>query len=84
MTDKDGLHRLVDRLSESEVHAARWFLEFLCKLRDDPVLRALREAPDDEEPLSPEEAAESEAAWQAHLEGRDKGELLKKVRRELP
>ena len=48
------------------------------------MLRALYEAPLDDEPLTPEEAAESDEAWKAYVEGRDKGEPLEKIRRELP
>lgn len=84
MTPKEELYRLVDRLPENEVHAARRFLEFLADLSRDPVLRALHEAPLDDEPLTPEEAAESDAAWKAYREGRDKGEPLEKVRQKLP
>ena len=53
-------------------------------MSEDPVLKALCEAPEDDEPLSSEEEAESDAAWKAYLESRDKGEPLEKVRRELP
>ncbi len=84
MAPKEELHELVDRLADSEVHAARRFLEFLTDLSGDPVLCALYEAPFDDEPLSPEEAAESDAAWKAYREGRDKGEPLERVRHELP
>jgi len=37
----------------------------------------------DEEALSAEDAAESESAWREYLEGRDKGQLLEVVRREV-
>ncbi len=36
-----------------------------------------------DEPLTPEEAAASEAAWQAYLEGHDPGESLEEVMRQL-
>ncbi len=86
MAGKEQLHRLVERLAETEVHAAQRFLEYLCDVSQDPVLQALRDAPDDDEPLSPEEAAESDAAWKAYLEGKDRSEPLEieNVRRELP
>ncbi len=38
---------------------------------------------DDDEIIPPEELEESEAAWQDYLAGRDPGEPLEKVRREL-
>ena len=78
---KQELHALIDRLPEGEVVAARRYLQYLCDLSEDPVVRALREAPFDDEPLGPEEAAESESAWKDYLEGRDPGEALEKVRR---
>ncbi|MGH2534327.1 MAG: helix-turn-helix domain-containing protein [Thermomicrobiales bacterium] len=37
----------------------------------------------DDEPLTAEEAATSEAAWRAYLSGEDPGEPLDNVRREL-
>ncbi len=84
MTVKEELHQLVDSLPENELPVARRFLEFLADLSCDPVLRALHEAPIDDEPLPPEEAAESDAAWKAYLEGKDKGKPLERLRRELP
>jgi hypothetical protein len=49
MPTRDTLHRLIDELPESELMAAE---RFLCYLRatTDPVLRALLEAPLDDEP----------------------------------
>ncbi len=38
---------------------------------------------DFDEPLTPEEETESEAAWQAYLRGEDRGESLETVRGEL-
>ncbi len=84
MSAKEELHQLVEKLPENEVPAARRFLEYLCDFSDDPVLLAFREAPEEDEPLTSKEGAESDAAWQAYLERRDKGEPLEKVRRELP
>ena len=67
MTVKDELHRLVDALPEREAYAARRFLEYLrdsggtraasVAERDDSVLRAFMEAPEDDEPLTPEDEA---------------------------
>ena len=49
VTTKEDLRRLLHQLPESELVAARRFLECL---RDtgDPVLRAFLEAPEDDEP----------------------------------
>lgn len=56
MTTKEDLCRLVDQLPDSELNAARRFLEYL---RDaaDPLLRKLLEAPEDDEELTDEDLA---------------------------
>lgn len=56
MTIKEELYRLVDELPESELHAAKRFLEYLRNMGD-PVLRAMLEASEDDEPESTEEKA---------------------------
>ena len=81
MTGKEELHRLVDRLPESEMQAAVRYLGYLCDLGADPMLRVLREVPIDEEPISAEEEAESQAAWEDYVQGRDPGEPLGSLRR---
>jgi hypothetical protein len=60
MTDptRAELYRLLDRIPATDVSAARQYLESLA----DPVLRALREAPLDDEPETPEEKAAVDAA----------------------
>ena len=69
MTIKDDLHRLVDELPEEELHGAKRYLEYLRNMGD-PVLRALREAPIDDEPSSPEEDKLVDEAWQEYLQGK--------------
>lgn len=69
MTEKERLHSLVEELPEPEVHAAR-FVEYLRREATDPVARALREAPDDDEPLTAEALAELDAAELDRQEGR--------------
>ena len=54
MSAKDTLHKLVDFLEENEADEAAKFDSYLIYLRD-PVLRALREAPEDDEPETEEE-----------------------------
>jgi hypothetical protein len=49
MSARDRLHRLVDELPESELSAAARFLHDR-RATADPVLRALLEAPPDDEP----------------------------------
>ena len=51
---KNRLHKLVDRLPEEQLQAAERYLQSLCN-QDDPVLDAIRSAPDVEEPFSDEE-----------------------------
>ena len=57
MPTKEDLHRLVDRLPDSEVPAAERYLEFLAVAGHDPLLRALANAPLDDQPESDEERA---------------------------
>jgi hypothetical protein len=54
MTTKETLHHLIDELPDDALPAAERYLE---SPRDDPVLRAFAEAPEDDEPLTPEEIA---------------------------
>ena len=54
MTTRDDLYRLVDELPENEIQAAKRYLEYLRSLGD-PVLKALLEAPDDDESEGEEE-----------------------------
>jgi len=68
MTIKEELHRLVDELPDSESHAAKRFLEYLRNMGD-PMMRALMEAPIDDEPTTAEEDKGAEEAWQEYLRG---------------
>lgn len=70
MTDRERLHDLVEDLPESEVHAALRFVEYLRHSEDDPVLAALRDAPPDDEPLTEEDVAALEEAWEDVRQGR--------------
>ena len=54
MTTRAALHGLIDELPDDALDAADRSLR---RLRDDPVLRAFLTAPEDDEPLSKEEAA---------------------------
>ena len=68
MTIKDELHRLVDELPQRELHGAKRFLEYLRNMGD-PLLQALMEAPEDEEPTTPEEDEGAKEAWREYLRG---------------
>lgn len=63
MQTRDRIHGLVDKLPDRELPAVEQFLEDL-HTAGDPFLHAIAHAPEDDEPLTPEE----EAAIQ---EGRD-------------
>ena len=67
-TTKERLHRLIDALPDSNLAAAE---EALASLTD-PVLRAFLEAPEDDEPLAPEDVAAIEQG-KAEIE---RGELV--------
>ena len=58
---RSRLHQLVDELPEEEIPAAEHCLKALCE-HDDPVLRTLRSAPVDDEPLTEQERKEIEEA----------------------
>lgn len=70
MTDRERLHSLVDDLPEGEVRAALHFVESLRTSEEDPVLRALRDAPLDDEPVTEEDRAALEEAWEDVRQGR--------------
>ena len=65
---KERLYRLVEQIPEGEVHTAERFLEYLAAA-DDPVMRALLNAPEDDEPLSAEDREALEEGRKALAEG---------------
>ena len=54
MTTKERLHELVDEFSEAEAERALGLVE---KEREDPVIAAFRDAPEDDEPWTEEDEA---------------------------
>jgi hypothetical protein len=78
VTTKERLHRLVDELSEHEAERALGLME--SKL-EDPVLTAFRDAPEDDEPLTPEEEAVLERSRQEYRRG--EGTPLEAIRHKL-
>jgi hypothetical protein len=52
MTTKEQLHRLIDDLSDGEADMA---LRALGEQHEDPLLRAIANAPEDDEPLTVED-----------------------------
>ena len=68
MTIKEDLLRLVDELPKKELPVAKRYLEYLRNMGD-PVLRAMLEAPEDDEPTTPEEEKGAEEARQEYIRG---------------
>ena len=64
MVTKEELHRLVEELPQGEMEAARRYLEYLRNMGD-LLLRALMQAPFDEEP---EAEAERPAVAEAYAD----------------
>ena len=54
MTSRESIHQLLDSLPDELLPAAE---ARLAALRDDPFLRFMLTAPEDDEPLTPEELA---------------------------
>ncbi len=78
MSPREHLHQLVEQVPEGEVHAAERFLEYLCA---EPVLRALANAPLDDEPETEEERQAVEEARESLRRG--EGISHEELRREL-
>jgi len=68
MTVKERLHVLIDRLPEEKAKEAEDILQRL-SLENDPLWRALQEAPEDDEPLTPEEVQAIEEGYDSLLRG---------------
>lgn len=66
MTAKEKLREAVERLSEGEAEEA---LRFLDERSRDPLLDAVRHAPLDDEPSSPEEDQSARDAWAEYEHG---------------
>lgn len=66
---RQRLHGIIDVLPDEELGAAFRYLEYLRLMRD-PLLRALLEAPQDDEPETPEEADAVREAREDLLHGR--------------
>ncbi len=79
-TVKERLYRLVDRIPDEDVRAAERYLEYLTEFGD-PFVRALMNAPEEDEVISPDE----EEAVQEGLEDIAAGRVhsLDDVKQEL-
>jgi hypothetical protein len=78
VTTKERLHQLVDELSDDEAERALGLVE---NEFDDPVLRAFRDAPEDDEPLTPEDEAALDRSRQEYRRG--EGVSLDSIRHEF-
>jgi hypothetical protein len=67
MPARTRAHELIDALPEDLVATAERYLESLTQPEGDPFLRFLGEAPEDDEPTTPEEDQAAEEAWQEYL-----------------
>lgn len=78
MTTKEKLQGVVEDLSENEAQAA---LDYVMRLRDDPLFRKLASAPVDDEPLSADDEVALEEAYGDLEAGRviPDGELDRKL-----
>jgi hypothetical protein len=80
MASRDSLHRMIDDLPETEIPRAERILEALKETADGP-LYTLENAPETDEPETPEEAAAAAEAWREHREG--KSITTEELKREL-
>lgn len=68
-TIRKRLRGLVSRIPQRELYAAQRYLEFLASQQDDPVLRAIENAPPDDEPLTAEDHEALKEAYEAIKRG---------------
>ena len=80
MTTKEALHRLIDELPDDTLPAVE---RYLVSVRDDPVLRSLMAAPEEDEELSPDEEARMVAAWERHARGEARTVSNKQLGRDI-
>ncbi len=65
---RQRLHQLIDELPEEDIQAAQRYLESL-STHQDPLVRALESAPEDDEPLTDEEREAIDGAERAVAAG---------------
>jgi hypothetical protein len=79
MTAKDKLRQAVEELSELE---AEQMLELIARRRErDPMIELFENAPEDDEPSTPEEDASADEAWEQYKRG--EAVPLDEIRREF-
>jgi hypothetical protein len=77
---REELHGLVDDLSDEDLPTAKRFLAYLRNVRD-PLIRKMVEAPYEDEPLTEEDIAALDEAYEAIARGEVYSD--EEVRREL-
>jgi hypothetical protein len=77
MAAREHVHRLVDELPDEELGAAERYLAYL-RDQGDPFARALADAPEDDEPTTPEEDASAREAWSQRHQGVSADEAKRK------
>ena len=65
---KEELHGLIDELAERDLYTAKHFLAYLRNIRD-PMMQKLVETPYDDEPLTEEDIAALDEAYEAIARG---------------
>lgn len=70
MTIREELHHIVDDLPDSELATAKRFLVYLSVTSRDALLCTLLDAPEDDEPETPEEAEGMAEAYEDVRAGR--------------
>ncbi len=65
---KQRLHQLIDELPDEEIQPAQRYLEFLAACQD-PLVRALESAPEDDEPIADDEREAVDEAERAAADG---------------
>ncbi len=65
---KEELHGLIDELAERDLYTAKHFLAYLRNIRD-PLLQKLVETPYEDEPLTEEDIAALDEAYEAIARG---------------
>jgi hypothetical protein len=81
MTTREQLHHLLGALPDRDLPAVHDFIEALHRERRVGLPRALRDAPNDDEPDTKDEQAATDAAWQEYR--RDERIPADQIRREI-
>jgi hypothetical protein len=81
MSIREDIYQIVGELPESALPSLLRHVKMLQMAETDPFIRALMNAPIDDEPYTDEERAEDAEAWEEYRRG--EGRPLKDIRAEL-